>query len=71
VFAAQGKGHGHDGVEMRARDRAECCDDHIEDAACGDGVCQQCDRCISTGEVFAHDARAHNTDEQKSGAKRL
>ena len=55
----------HDRIEVRARDRREAEDEHVERGAGRDRVGEQHDRCVAGGERLAHDPGADHGREQQ------
>ena len=56
---------------MRAGNRPEHDDQHVQDARRGAGVGQQGDRIVSLGQVHAHDPGTNHAREQQRGAEEL
>ena len=56
---------------MRATDRPQQGDEHIQTRACGDAIAQQRHRRIATREAVTHDARAGDDGQQQRGADEL
>ena len=63
VFTPKGKGQCDDWIEMRPRHGPKRCNDHVKDAASGDGVGKQGDGGISVRQAFAHDPGADDPDQ--------
>jgi len=56
---------------MCAGHRAEDGDQHHEAGTCGNGVTEERDRNISTGQALSHDAGANDDCEKQPRAERL
>jgi hypothetical protein len=70
-FAPKGEDQGNSRIEMRAGHRAEDGDQHHEAGTCGNGVTEERNRNISTGQAIAHDPGAYDDCEKQPCAERL
>src|SRR5215469_14105399 len=70
-LAPKGEDQGDGGIEMCAGHRAEDGDQHNETGTRGDGVAEECDRNIATGQALTHDPGAYDHREEQSRAESL
>lgn len=71
AFAIQPQCQGHRRVEMRARQRCQQHDQHVQTRGRRDGVRQQRDGDVAACQLRAHEAAAHHDGEQQQDAGEL